>query len=408
MRVTSPTSSSPASEAGLMPQEQLLAVAEMKAGIAIGVPKEHLMQEKRVTLVPDGVGLLVANGYQVLVETGAGAAAKFSDRDYSEAGAQVLYSKEELFKNSNILLKINPPTKEEIGMMSNRSTLVSALQMSQLTPELIQDLNSKQITGIAWELLEDEVGNLPIVRTLSEIAGSTVMLIAADYLNSNNDGRGVILGGITGVPPTKVVILGAGTVAQYAARTAYGLGAEVKIFDNHLYKLRRVRQELGAQIYTSIIDNVNLLDALKRADLVIGALRPEEGRNMYVVSEEMVAAMKPNSVIVDVSIDQGGSFETSMLTTHDNPFYKRYDVIHYCVPNIASRVAHTASQAISNLLSPMLAYMDEVGGVEELIFAKEWFMRGVYCYKGSLTNRHLARRLNMKHKDLNLFRLSRL
>jgi len=408
MRVTSPTSSSPASEAGLMPQEQLLAVAEMKAGIAIGVPKEHLMQEKRVTLVPDGVGLLVANGYQVLVETGAGAAAKFSDRDYSEAGAQVLYSKEELFKNSNILLKINPPTKEEIGMMSNRSTLVSALQMSQLTPELIQDLNSKQITGIAWELLEDEVGNLPIVRSLSEIAGSTVMLIAADYLNSNNDGRGVILGGITGVPPTKVVILGAGTVAQYAARTAYGLGAEVKIFDNHLYKLRRVRQELGAQIYTSIIDNVNLLDALKRADLVIGALRPEEGRNMYVVSEEMVAAMKPNSVIVDVSIDQGGSFETSMLTTHDNPFYKRYDVIHYCVPNIASRVAHTASQAISNLLSPMLAYMDEVGGVEELIFAKEWFMRGVYCYKGSLTNRHLARRLNMKHKDLNLFRLSRL
>jgi len=408
MRVTSPTSSSPASEAGLMPQEQLLAVAEMKAGIAIGVPKEHLMQEKRVTLVPDGVGLLVANGYQVLVETGAGAAAKFSDRDYSEAGAQVLYSKEELFKNSNILLKINPPTKEEIGMMSNRSTLVSALQMSQLTPELIQDLNSKQITGIAWELLEDEVGNLPIVRSLSEIAGSTVMLIAADYLNSNNDGRGVILGGITGVPPTKVVILGAGTVAQYAARTAYGLGAEVKIFDNHLYKLRRVRQELGAQIYTSIIDNVNLLDALKRADLVIGALRPEEGRNMYVVSEEMVATMKPNSVIVDVSIDQGGSFETSMLTTHDNPFYKRYDVIHYCVPNIASRVAHTASQAISNLLSPMLAYMDEVGGVEELIFAKEWFMRGVYCYKGSLTNRHLARRLNMKHKDLNLFRLSRL
>jgi alanine dehydrogenase len=234
------------------------------------------------------------------------------------------------------------------------------------------------------------------------------MLIAADYLNSNNDGRGVILGGITGVPPTKVVILGAGTVAQYAARTAYGLGAEVKIFDNHLYKLRRVRQELGAQIYTSIIDNVNLLDALKRADLVIGALRPEEGRNMYMVSEEMVAAMKPNSVIVDVSIDSGGCFETSMVTTHDKPYFKRYDVIHYCVPNIASRVAHTASQAISNLLSPMLAHIDEIGGVEEMIFSKDWFMRGVYCYKGSLTNRHLARRLNMKHRDLNLFRLSRL
>jgi len=408
MKVSGTPAGSVAVEGTYVTQEQLLAVQEMRSGIAIGVPKEHLMQEKRVTLVPDGVGLLVANGYTVLVETGAGAAAKFSDTDYSEAGAQIVYSTEELFKNSNILLKINPPTRAEIQMMSNRTTLISALQMSQLSPELIQDLNNKQITGVAWEMLEDEVGNLPIVRTLSEIAGSTVMLIAADYLNSNNDGRGVILGGITGVPPTKVVILGAGTVAQYAARTAYGLGAEVKIFDNHLYKLRRVRQDLGAQIYTSIIDNVNLLDALKRADLVIGALRPEEGRNMYMVSEEMVAAMKPNSVIVDVSIDSGGCFETSVVTSHEKPHYKRFDVIHYCVPNIASRVAHTASQAISNLLSPMLAHIDEIGGVEEMIFAKEWFMRGVYCYKGSLTNRHLARRLNMKHRDLNLFRLSRL
>jgi len=395
-------------ETNLSPQEQAALIATAQRGISVGVPKETEMQENRVSLTPDAVAVMVGNGLEVFIETCAGEAAKFSDRDYSEAGASIYYSSEELYKNCHIILKINPPSVEEVGWMQNRSVLVSALQMGQVTPELLRALNAKQVTGIAFELLQDEVGGLPIVRAMSEIAGSTVMLIAADYLNSNNKGRGVILGGITGVPPTKVVIIGAGTVAEYAARTANGLGAEVKIFDNHIYRLRRIREGLGPQIYTSIIDQVNLDDALKRADVVIGALRPEEGRSPCVVTEEMVSKMKPNSVIVDVSIDQGGCFETSEITSHINPVYKRYDVIHYCVPNIASRVAHTASIALSNVLSPLIIRAISQGGIEEMIFAKDWFMRGVYSYKGSLTNRHLAKMWDMPHRDLNLFRLARL
>jgi alanine dehydrogenase len=395
-------------EGSLLPQEQAALIATAFEGLTIGIPKERSMQENRIALTPDAVLVLTGNGIQVLIETGAGQAAQFSDREYSESGAIICQTPQELFKEAAIVLKINPPTEEEVGMMQHRAVLFSALQMTQITPELMRALNQKQIIGIAFELMQDEVGGLPVVRAMSEIAGSTVMLIAADYLNSINRGRGVILGGITGVPPTKVVIIGAGTVAEYAARTAHGLGAEVKIFDNHIYRLRRIRESLGAQIYTSIIDPAHLDDAMRRADVVIGALRPEDGSSPCVVTELMVSHMKSNSVIVDVSIDQGGCFATSELTSHDNPVYKRFDVIHYCVPNIASRVAHTASFALSNILSPLLIRTKDSGGVEEMIFSKDWFAKGVYCYKGSLTNKNLARMMNMSHRDLNLFRLPRL
>lgn len=291
--------------------------------------------------------------------------------------------------------------------MNMGATLISALSMGRLSKEYIDALLDRKVTAVAFELLQDEVGGLPIVRAMSEIAGSTTMLIASEYLNSNNNGRGIILGGITGVPPTKVVILGAGTVGEFAARTALGLGAEVKIFDNQLYKLRRIKQELGHHIFTSTFDVTNLTDALKRADVVIGALRHEEDVATYMVSEEMVALMKKHAVIVDVSIDQGGCFETSELTNHSQPTFVKYDVIHYCVPNIPSRVAHTATTALSNILTPVLLQAHRLGGVEEMLFEKSWFMKGVYTYKGHLTTKSIARRLGMRHKDLNLFRISK-
>lgn len=397
-----------ARESEFLTQEQVLLEKAGAKGFAIGIPREVEHEENRIPVTPDGAAILVRNGHQLLVEAGAGNASKFADNEYSEAGARIVYNAKELYEQSNILLKVNPPTVEEIEMMQPGSQLISALQMSQMTVEYINAINARRIVGVAYELLEDEVGGLPIVRAMSEIAGSTVMLIAAEYLNSTNNGRGIILGGITGVPPTKVVILGAGTAAEYAARTALGLGAEVKIFDNQLYKLRRIKQELGYQIFTSIIDESHLGDALRRADVVIGAMRAEDGRSPCVVTDEMVASMKPNSVIVDVSIDQGGCFETSEPTTHSRPTFKKYDVIHYCVPNIASRVAHTASHALSNIITPILLQAHDLGGIEEMIFQKDWFMKGVYSYKGSITTKHIARRLNMKHKDLNLFRLSRL
>ena len=395
-----------AKEGSLYPQEALLKTSTEKKSLFIGIPKEIAMQENRVSLSPEAVDLLVANGHQVTVETCAGLKAKFSDREYSEAGAKIVYTAEEVYK-SDIILKIEPPTMEEIGFMQNGKTLISALQIGNQTAEFIHALNKKKITSIAFELIEDKVGGLPVVRAMSEIAGSTVMLIAGEYLNSVNQGRGIILGGITGVPPTQVVILGAGTVGEYAARAALGLGAQIQIFDNHIYKLRRIKHALGHQIYTSTIDTITLGNALKSADVVIGAIRAEKGRMRCIVTEEMVSAMKPDSIIIDVSIDQGGCFETSEITTHNNPIYRKYDVIHYCVPNVASRVAHTASTAFSHIFTPILLHIADAGSVEDMIFSNTWFMRGVYTYKGSLTNSHIGRKFQLKDKDLSLFIASR-
>ncbi len=388
-----------AKEAALYPEEKLIKVKENVHNLNIGIPKELEGDENRLCLTPEAVSILVNNGHEVVLQSGAGSSPKMSDRDFSEAGAKIVYSEEEVF-SSDIVLKVDPPTPEQVGMMKPGKTLISALQVGKLQPEFLQAVNNKKITALAYEYIEDKAGGKPIVKSMSEIAGSTVMLIAAEYLNSNN-GKGVIIGGITGVHPTKVVILGAGTVAEYAARAALGLGAEVKVFDNHVYKLRRLKHTLGYQLYTSTIDSVTLRNEMKRADVVIGSLRSDEG-SPCVVTEEMVAEMRPNSIIIDVSIDQGGCFETSQITSHRKPVFRKFDVIHYCVPNIPSRVARTATIALSNIFTPMLLQISRKGGVDGMIYSKEWFMKGVYAYKGSLTNPFLARKFNMAYKDLDL------
>lgn len=388
-----------AKEAVLYPQEKLLKVKDNVHNLNIGIPKETEGDENRICLTPEAVSILVNNGHEVVLQSGAGSSPKLSDRDFSEAGAKIVYSEEEVFA-SDIVLKVDPPSPAQVEMMKPGKTLISALQVGKLQPEFLQAVNNKKLTALAYEYIEDKAGGKPLVKSMSEIAGSTVMLIAAEYLNSNN-GKGVIIGGITGVPPTKVVILGAGTVAEYAARAAIGLGAEVKVFDNHVYKLRRLKHALGYHLYTSTIDSVTLRNEMKRADVVIGSLRSDEG-SPCVVTDEMVAEMRPNSIIIDVSIDQGGCFETSRITSHKNPVFRKYDVIHYCVPNIPSRVARTATIALSNIFTPMLLQISRKGGVDSMIYSKEWFMKGVYAYKGNLTNPHLARKFNMSYKDLDL------
>ncbi|MBX7127252.1 MAG: alanine dehydrogenase, partial [Cyclobacteriaceae bacterium] len=285
--------------------------------------------------------------------------------------------------------------------------LICALQLGHCEKSFIDALLRKKVTALAYEFIEDKVGGFPIIRAMSEIAGSTVTLIAAEYLSTSNKGRGIIFGGITGVPPTKVVIIGAGTVAEYAARAAMSLGAEVQVFDNHLYKLRRIRQIVGHQLSTSTIDTVILGETLKTADVVIGALRAEKSRVRHVISEEMVRNMKTDSLIIDLSIDQGGCVATSEITTHSKPVFRKYDVIHYCVPNVASRVAHSATTALSNIFTPTILRAAEEGGVEEMIFSHKWFMKGVYAYKGSLTNEGVARRFGMKHKNIELLLAAR-
>ncbi|QKG56262.1 alanine dehydrogenase [Hymenobacter sp. BRD128] len=382
-------------------QESMLAVETRKRKLFIGLPKETSLQENRLGLTPEAVHHLVTEGHEVMLESGAGEPSKYSDHDYSEAGATIAYSTEEVYK-ADIILKVAPPVMDEIELMRPGQTLISALQMGTMTPEFVNALARKKVNAIGFELIKDPSGARPVVRAMSEIAGSTVMLVAAEYLARSNEGKGIILGGITGVPPSQVVILGAGTVAEYAARAAIGLGAEVKVFDNHLYKLRRLKHNLGAQLYTSTLDTFALSQQIRRADVVIGALAVEEGRIPFMVPEQMVASMAAGSIIIDISIDQGGCFETSELTTHSKPVFRKYDVVHYCVPNIASRVPRTATNALSNIFTPILQDISQQGGINEALFTNEHFRSGVYIYKGSLTNAAIAKKFNMRYKELGL------
>lgn len=395
-----------ARKSALYPQEELLEIERKNGAMQLGVPKEISLQEKRVPLTPGAVALLTNNGHEVIVESGLGKASNFPDNEYSDAGAKVVYSAKEAFE-AQLVIKIEPPTTEEIAMMKHGSFLISALQIGQLTKAYFELLNEKKINAIGIELIEDKVGGMPVVRAMSEIAGISAIQIATELLNNLNGGKGVILGGITGVRPTKVVILGAGTVGEYAARTALGLGANIEIYDNHLYKLRRIKHALAQPVHTSTLDTVMLSESLTEADVVIGAIRAEKGRNKCIVTEEMVMNMRKDAVIIDVSIDQGGCVETSEITSHDQPTFRKFDVIHYCVPNIASRVSRTASNAVSNILTPMLLTAGNMGGVEEMIFTNSWFMKGVYSYKGTLTNMHLATKFNLKYKELSLLMAAR-
>ncbi len=271
-----------------------------------------------------------------------------------------------------------------------------------LKAEMVHALVQKRIIAVAFESIKDDAGNYPIVRSMSEIAGSSAILTAASYLSNVQQGKGILLGGISGVPPAIVVIIGAGVVGEFAARTALGLGAVVKVFDNSIYRLMRLQNNVGARLFTSVIEPVTLAEELMIADVAVGALKPVNGVTPVIVSEEMVQNMKAGSVIVDISIDRGGVFETSRTTTHELPTFKKYDVIHYCVPNIASGVSRTASRAVSNVLMPLLLESADSGGVEGLIQAKAGIRHGVYMYKGCVTNAPIAKRFGIKYTDLDL------
>jgi alanine dehydrogenase len=383
------------------PQEKLAPVATARKTFFIGLPREIALQEKRISLTPDAVGLLVANGHEVWIETGAGEGSNFSDREYSEAGAKIVYSPLEVYK-AEVILKIEPPTLSEVELMKPGQTLISAIQLGNLEKVYIDALIKKKVTAIAYEFIEDKGGGMPVIRVLSEIAGIAAISVAAQYLSTAESGRGVVLGGVTGVPPTKMVIIGAGTVAENIARIALSMGAEIQIYDSHLYKLRRIKHLLGQQIYTSTIETTGLAESLRTADVVIGALRAEKGRVRHVVSEEMVRKMKPDSLIIDLSIDQGGCIATSEITTHHHPVFRKYDVIHYCVPNISSRVARTATTALSNFFTPTILRASEEGGFDEVIVRQNGYRKGVYIYKGQLTSEAVSSKFGMKMKNIEL------
>ncbi len=390
----------------ILPKAERLEVKPNFRKLIIGIPKESSFQENRTSLTPDSVGLLVNNGHNIIIEKGSGVPANFTDEEYLKAGASIVNSKEEVYK-ADFILKIEPPTASELKLMSNQQNLISAFQINTQNASFLTELTKKNISALAFEFIKDEQGKIPIVRSMSEIAGTTSILIASEYLNNANEGKGLLLGGISGIVPAQVVILGAGTVAEYATRTAIGLGASVIVFDNSVTKLRRIQNNNNQRVSTSTIQPKVLLKSLMRSDVVISALRIGHDRIPCIVNENIVRQMKPGSVIVDVSIDQGGCFETSEVTNHKKPTYIKHDIIHYCVPNIASRVSRTASMAISNILTPLLISIGDEGGLENLIKNNHGLRDGVYAFQGMVTNKILSNKFNLPYKDLDLIMATR-
>lgn len=390
---------SPFSKQQLLPQEETLEILRQKRELLIGLPKENQYQEKRICLTPDAVNAITAHGHRVLIESGAGEGAHFSDLDYTQAGAEVTNDPNKVFA-CPLILKVEPPTPAEIVLMNPQTTLISALQIKTRNKSFFEAMAKKRITAVAFEYIRDDDGKYPAVRSLSEIAGISSVLIAAEIMSNTNRGNGLMFGNISGVPPVEVVIIGAGTVGEFAARSAIGLGANIKIFDNSITKLRNIQTHLKQTVYTSTIQPKNLLKALKRCDVAIGAIRGKD-RSPVIVSRTMVEHMKKGAVIIDVSIDMGGCFETSEITTHDKPTFEKYGVIHYAVPNIPSRYPKTASISISNIFTPYLLKLGEDGGLENSLRFDKGLRNGLYMYHGIMTNKSVGEWFDLPYSDIN-------
>ena len=388
-------------------QVETLAIQQEKKELVIGVPKEIRDCEYRVALVPNSIRTLAGYGHKVVVERGAGDNSNYSDHDYAEAGAELTSSPQEVYK-SNMIIKISPPTLDELDMMHPDQVLMSPLQLPILDDNYFKKLKEKRVTAFAMEYLQSEDGSMPIVRMMSEMAGMSSIMTAAELLTNTKGGRGTLLGGVSGVPPAKVVILGAGVVGEFATMTALGLGASVRIFDNDISKIMRLQARVGRQLHTSSMNPVYLAYQLTSADVVIGAVHSKTGRAPILVTEDMVNNMKEGAVIIDVSIDQGGCFETSRVTSHKNPTFTKNGVIHYCVPNISSKVSRTASVAISNIITPLILRTGDSGSIDNLLYQANGVRNGCYTYKGCVTNAYIGKRFGLKYTDLNLLLTSKM
>ncbi len=391
----------PSSTSQLMPSEERLEIPNKACRLSIGIPKETTQLENRVSLSPEGVGQLIKAGHRVIVENNAGVASHFLNHQFSDLGAEIAYESNVVY-NADVIVKVAPPSSAEISMMKGKQVLISSLNIASLSDAHFKQLSAKRITALAFEYIKDRDGNFPIVRAMSEIAGTTSIIIAADYLCHTEYGRGLMFGGLSGIAPTEVIILGAGTVGEFAARAAIGMGAFVKVFDDSVYRLRRLQNNIGTRVYTSVIRPSTLSEALITADVAIGAIRAKAGFSPVCVSEDMVMRMKAGAVIIDVSIDQGGCFETSIMTDHKNPVFEKHGVTHYCVPNIPSKVPRTASLALSNLLVPVLLKIGEEGGITNMLRTDHGIRFGVYLYNGISTNRYISDHFGLPHKDLEL------
>jgi alanine dehydrogenase len=384
-----------------MPKEEHLETAVRFRRISIGIPNDIKDDEKRVALTPEAVNLLVESDNEVVIQKGAGAGANYSDRDYSENGATLTDSPARVY-SSDVVIKVAPFMEKDTDYLKGNQVVMSYLNVLKLTEETLAKLIRKKVTAIAFEKIRDTDGTMPVVESMSEISGVTSILVASDYLSNHHGGKGVMLGGITGVTPTEVIILGANTAGKYAAKAALGLGSQVKVFDNSLLRLRRFETIIGQRLQTSMFHPQVMKKALKSADVVIGAIELEDLRPWYYITEEMVRTMKKGAVIVDLSIDRGGCIETTECRPMRDPVYEKHGVIHFSAWNLPSRVARTATIALSNIFAPLLQNMADSGGITQLLKTDSGVRSGAYLYNGILTNETLGQKFGILSKDLDL------
>ncbi len=389
-------------ERSLMTQEKPLKQDDEQESLRIGVPREVGNEEQRVALAPSGAGALVADGHEVYVEEGAGHEAHFQNDEYVDAGAELVSAPDDLYERSDLIVKVGPPVEDEMELLQEGQILLSALNLGGTTAEFLHHLMRLQITGIGFEFIRDPDGTFPLVRMMHEITGSVSIQIAGRYLESNEGGKGVMLGGISGVPPATVVILGADVIGQWAARTALGYGAHVIVLDTELGSLRTLENTLDRSVTTAVASDHYLRRAVRSADVVVGAMVTGGERSPLLVTEDMVQSMAPGGVIVDAVMDQGGCIETSRPTTHSDPTYRRHDIVHYCVPNMPSNAARTASYALTHVLVPYLLRIGEAGSINEALWRDEGLRNGTYVYRQHLTKQNLASMFGMSHRDIEL------
>lgn len=389
------------SNASLLPQEEQLDTAIRRKKISIGIPNDKKNDEKRVALTPEAVNQLVEGGNEVILQKGAGAGANYSDKDYAENGAVITESPARVF-SADAVIKVAPFTNQEADYLRGNQIVMSFLNVLQLNEETLAKLMRKKVTAIALEKIRDSNGVMPVMESMSEISGVTSVLIASDYLSNHHGGKGVLLGGITGVTPTDVVIIGANTAGEYAARAALGLGSQVKIFDQSLHNLRRFQNLINQRLQTSVFHPQVLKKAIRSADVLIGAIELEDLRPWYYITEDMVKTMKKGSVIIDLSIDRGGCIETTECRALRDPVYEKHGVVHFSAWNLPSRVARTASIALSNIFNPLFKEIAEAGGITQLLKNDRGMRNGVYLFNGILTNETLGQKFGAISKDLDL------
>ncbi len=386
-----------------IPQELLAELNKAGNALHIGIPRETDELERRLALTPEAVDILTSSGHRVWIETGAGLGINYADNHYAESGAEIMATAAEVWQ-ADIILKILPPSAGEVALMKPRATLLSMLQLHSLSQEAFELMIAKRINAIAYELIADEYRKLPVMTVISEIEGTASITIASEMLSNTQGGKGILLGGIPGVSPTEVVIIGAGSAGTVAARAALSLGASVKVFDDDINKLRTIQLTLGQGLFTSTFHPNVLHNAFLTADVVIGAMRYINTNKRYVIAEELIRSMKRGALVIDLRVNQGGCFETTCtLKPSDPAIFEQYGILHYCQPNISNRVARTTSMALSNIFIPLLIQLSDMGTIQAMIKSVPGFKLGVYMYAGKPVNEYVSSHFNMRSNNIDIY-----